>query len=49
MALKESKSMAEVRECRRRLFAKAKGKIIGEKMVWISKHAKILGKPAAIL
>ena len=45
MALKEPKSMTEVRKWRRNLFAKAKGKTIGEKMAWISKHAKMLGKP----
>lgn len=37
--------MAEVREWRRRVFAKAKGKTIGEKLAWIDKHAKMLGKP----
>ena len=42
---KEPKSMSEVREWRRKLFAKAKGKTIGAKMAWISKHAKMLGKP----
>lgn len=42
---KEPKSMSEVREWRRKLFAKAKGRTMGEKLHWISKHAKMLGKP----
>ena len=42
---KEPKSMTEVREWRKKLFAKAKGKTIGEKLEWISRHSKMLGKP----
>ena len=46
MALpKEPRSMAEVREWRRKLFARAKGKTLSEKLDWISEHAKLLGKP----
>ena len=45
MALKEPKAMAEVHKWQRKLFLKAKGKNIREKMVWISKQAKMLGVP----
>lgn len=42
---KEPKSMSEVREWRRKTFAKAKGKTLSQKLDWISKHAKMFGKP----
>ena len=42
---KEPRAMTEVREWRRKLFARAKGKTLSQKMEWISKHAKMLGKP----
>ena len=37
--------MAEVHEWRKRVFARAKGETLRQKMAWISKHAKMLGKP----
>ena len=46
MALpKEPRAMAEVHEWRKKLFARAKGRTLSQKMVWISKNAKMLGKP----
>lgn len=46
MALpKEPRAMAEVHEWRKKLFARAKGKTLSQKMDWISKHTKMLGKP----
>lgn len=37
---KEPRAMAEVHEWRKKLFARAKGKTLNQKMVWISKQAK---------
>lgn len=45
MALKEPKSMTEVHEWRQKAFAKAKGKTLGQKLVWIDAHVKMLGVP----
>ena len=45
MALKEPKSMTEVHEWRRQLLSRAKGKNLRQKLIWISKQAKMLGVP----
>ena len=45
MALREPKSMAEVHEWRQKAFAKAKGKTLNQKLVWIDSHVKMLGIP----
>lgn len=46
MALpKEPRAMVEAHEWRKKLFARAKGKTLNQKMAWISKRAKMLGKP----
>ncbi len=46
MALpKEPKSMAEIHAIRRRIDEKTKGMTIRQQLVWISKQAKMLGKP----
>lgn len=42
---KEPRAMAEVHEWRKKLFARAKGKTLSQKMIWISHNAKMIGKP----
>ena len=45
MALpKEPKSMAEIHAIRRKIDAKTKGMSILQKLAWVSKRAKMLGK-----
>lgn len=46
MALpKEPKSMAEIHAVRRKIDAKTKGMTIKQKLAWMSKQAKMLGRP----
>jgi hypothetical protein len=47
MGLKEPKSMAEIHAIRKKLDTKMKGMTIRQKLVWINRHAKMLGIPPA--
>ena len=42
---REPRAMAEVHEWRKKMFRRAKGKTLSQKMVWISHNAAMIGKP----